>query len=154
MRLNLNNQKTLMIMRLNLNKAKSSCQAERQALLVSDAQRNFNYNKKFLNGIRQPMSNGYLKISNDGKLVNAGTNNKSGNMEGQNNNMQNYKELNEEDMVALNKWLDQREAELIAEEGYWEEQNYRRQEMEAWKEYSSQNPYEKFDSPDFYFERD
>jgi hypothetical protein len=99
------------------------------------------------------MSNGYLKISNDGELVNVGTNNKSGNMKG-NNNMQNYKELNEEDMAALNHWIDKRETESIAEAEHWDWVAFGQAEQEARREYFSKHPYEPFDSPDFYFERD
>jgi predicted SnoaL-like aldol condensation-catalyzing enzyme len=122
--------------------------------MVSDTQRNFNFYKNILNGNQKTWSNGYLKISNDGELVNVGTNNKSGNVKGKNNNMKNYKEMTEEEMAALNFWIDQREAEAIAEQEHWDYIAYGQAEQEARREYFSKHPYEPYDSPDFVFERD
>jgi hypothetical protein len=66
-------------------------------------------------------------------------------------------DLNKEDVAAFNEWLDQREAELVAQEGeadYWDEVLYGRQERQAREKYFKANPDEKYDSPDFYIERD
>ena len=66
-------------------------------------------------------------------------------------------ELNKEDIQAFNQWLDQRESELIAQEAeadYWQEVVYGKQERLARERYFRENPTEKYDSPDFYFERD
>jgi hypothetical protein len=69
--------------------------------------------------------------------------------------MKNYtNELNKEDRVALDQWLDQRELELLQEESYLDEVLYGRQERQAREKYFKANPDEKYDSPDFYIERD
>lgn len=122
--------------------------------MVSRNLRNFLNDKNILNDDQKTWSNDYRKISNDGKLVNVRTNNKSDNMKGKNNNMKNYTELNEEEMAALNFWIDQREAEAIAEQEYWDYVAYGQAEAEARREYFSKHKYESYDSPDFVFEKD
>jgi hypothetical protein len=63
--------------------------------------------------------------------------------------------LNEDDFVAFNDWLDQREAEAIAQESYWEEELYGKKDREIRETYFNENPREKYDSPDIeYPERD
>lgn len=67
--------------------------------------------------------------------------------------MKNYtNELNKEDRVALDQWLDQRELELLQEESHWDEVLYGRLERQARENYFAKNLIEKYDSPDFCFE--
>jgi hypothetical protein len=151
MRLNLNNEPDLVVTRGGMLVSDTQ---RNFSNMVSDTQRNFNFYKNILNGNQKTWSNGYLKISNDGELVNVGTNNKSGNVKGKNNNMKNYKEMTEEEVAALNFWIDQREVEAIAEQEHWDYIAYGQEEAEARREYFSKHPYEPYDSPDFVFERD
>lgn len=119
--------------------------------MVSDAQHIL---KLLLNDQSNPMSKQYQNFSNKWKLVKSEPILNPALIE--RNNMK-IEELNKEDMQAFNEWLDQREAELVAQEGeaaYWDEVVYGRQEREAREKYFKENPTEKYDSPDFYFERD
>lgn len=119
--------------------------------MVSDAQHNL---KLLLNDQYNPMSKQYQNFSNNWKLVKSEPILNPALIE--RNNMK-IEELNKEDMQAFNEWLDQREAELVAQEGeadYWDEVLYGREERLAREKYFNENPTEKYDSPDFYFERD
>lgn len=53
-----------------------------------------------------------------------------------------------EDDGSYDEWIDQREAEAIAEQEYWDWVAYGRAEYEAKREYFAKHPWESYDSPD------
>ena len=110
--------------------------------------------KLLLNETQRTMSNDYRKFSNNWKLVKSEPILNPAIWKA---NKMKLDELNQKDVQDLNEWLDQREAELIAQEciqDYWQEVAYGRQERQARENYFNENPTEKYDSPDFYIERD
>lgn len=62
-----------------------------------------------------------------------------------------HDELDENEIIAFNEWLDQREQELLIDDNYWQEAVYNKQERLAREKFFTNNPNEKYDSPEFTF---
>lgn len=60
-------------------------------------------------------------------------------------------ELDSDEIIAFNEWLDQREQEMLVDDNYWQEAVYSKQERLARDKFFRNNPNEKYDSPEFTF---